>query len=276
MTLAIGSCTRLNNGVEMPWFGLGVFRAGEGGEVERAIKWAVQIGYRSIDTASVYGNEEGVGRGLRESGIPRDEVFITTKAWNNEQGYDNTLRAFDESLGRLGMDYVDLYLVHWPVKGKSADTWRAFERIYREGRARAIGVSNFLVHHLEDLLQRAEVTPAVNQVEFHPRLVQPELLAFCKEKGIQPEAWSPIMRGQVDAIPELREIAQAHNKTPVQVVLRWDLQHGVVTIPKSVNRDRIKSNASVFDFQLSQSEMDLIDDLDRAERMGPHPDRFPA
>jgi methylglyoxal/glyoxal reductase len=271
---SIADRVALHNGVEMPWFGLGVFRAEEGNEVFNAVCHAAACGYRSIDTAAVYGNEEGVGRALRACGVPRDEMFVTTKVWNSDQGHDTTLRAFDASLERLGLDTVDLYLVHWPVTGRFTETWRALERMYAEGRARAIGVSNFLEHHLDTLLQRAEVVPMVNQVEFHPRLVQPGLLAKCDALGIRLEAWSPIMRGKVDEIPELQEIAARHGKSPAQVTLRWDLQHGVVTIPKSVRPERIASNADVFDFELAPEEMAAIDALDRNERLGPDPDTF--
>jgi len=264
----------LNNGVHMPWFGLGVFKAEDGAEVEQAVRWALDLGYRSIDTAAIYRNEAGVGRAIRESGFPREDLFITTKVWNSDQGYDATLKAFDDSLAKLGLEYIDLYLIHWPVQGTFIDTWRAFEALYRDGRAKAIGVSNFMIPHLEELLAEADVVPAVNQYEFHPRLAQPDLLEFCLEKGIRPEAWSPIMRGQVNDIPELKRIAEKYGKTPVQLVLRWDLQKGVVTIPKSVNRDRIEANADIFDFEISAEDMAAIDALDRGERIGPDPFNF--
>ncbi len=271
---AIQDCVTLANGVGMPWLGLGVFRAEDGEEVKKAIAWAFELGYRGIDTAAVYGNEQGVGEAVRASGLPRDQIFVTTKVWNNDQGYDETLRAFDASLERLGMDRVDLYLVHWPVTGKFRDTWRALERIYADGRSRAIGVSNFLLNHLEDLLAKAEVVPHVNQVEFHPRLLQPELLQYCERHGIRLEAWSPIMRGKVNDIPALVEIGRKYGKTAAQVTLRWDLQHGVVTIPKSVRKERIAENADVFDFALTEDEMQTIDALDRGERLGPDPNTF--
>jgi diketogulonate reductase-like aldo/keto reductase len=199
---------------------------------------------------------------------------VTTKVWNSDQGYERTLSAFEESLERLGMDYVDLYLIHWPVAEKHKDTWRAMEELYGEGRIRAIGVSNFLVHHLEDLLGSAEVVPAVNQVEWHPHLFQPDLLEYCRENRIQMEAWSPLMRGEAAHIPELQSIGERHGKTAVQVVLRWDLQHGVVTIPKSAKKDRIDSNADIFDFELSEEDMAIIDSLDKDARLGPDPDNF--
>lgn len=274
MIHSIRDCATLNNGVEMPWFGLGVFKAKDGREVEQAVHWALEQGYRSIDTAAVYENEQGVGNAVLGSGVPREDVFITTKVWNSDQGYDTTLRAFDASLKRLNTTYIDLYLIHWPVKQKYKDTWRALERIHEDGRARAIGVSNFMVHHLKDLLDDAEVTPAVNQVEFHPWLVQPALLEFCQDNGIFLEAWSPIMRGKVNEVPEIAAIAERHGKTPAQIVLRWDLQHRVITIPKSVRQERIVANADIFDFELGEDDMTTIDALDRGQRLGPDPDNF--
>ncbi len=271
---SIRDTTTLHNGVEMPWFGLGVFKAAVGREVKKAVWRAVEHGYRSIDTASVYGNEESVGKAVATCGVPRKELFITTKLWNSDQGYESTLRACDDSLKRLGMDYVDLYLVHWPVKGKYKETWRAMEKLYADGKARAIGVSNFLAHHLDDVLADCEVTPMVNQIEFHPYLVQQDLLDLCEKHKVRVEAWSPIMRGRVMDIPELVEIAKRYGKTPVQLVLRWDLQKGVVTIPKSVRKDRIRSNADIFDFEISDEDMAAIDALDRHERIGPDPDNF--
>lgn len=274
MNLTIESTIRLNNGLEMPRLGLGVFQAGPGPEVEDAVRWALEAGYRLIDTASVYGNEAGVGRAIRASGLPREEVFLTTKVWNDDQGYDATLAAFEASLDRLAMDAVDLYLVHWPVGGTWPDTWRALETIYRQGRARAIGVSNFLVHHLEPLLEMAEVRPTVNQVEFHPRLQQPDLVAFCQQNEIVVEAWRPIMMGRVLEIPALVEIGEAHGKNAVQVTLRWMLQREAVAIPKSVHQARIEANADLFDFALSDEEMARIERLDRGERLGIHPDEI--
>ncbi len=272
MTLTIQDGPTLRNGVAMPWLGLGVFKASEGGEVEAAVKAAVDVGYRAIDTASIYLNEAGVGRAVSECGVPREQLFITTKLWNADQGYDSALRAFDASLERLGMDYVDLYLIHWPVKGRYKDSWRALERIHGEGRARAIGVSNFLVHHLENLMGNASIMPMVNQVEFHPRLVQPQLLEFCKRHHIQPEAWSPLMQGKILDLREVAAIASRHGRTISQVVLRWNIQKGVVTIPKSVRRERIEENAQIFDFELTEEDMQQIDALDRNERIGPDPD----
>ncbi|MGD6780325.1 aldo/keto reductase [Sutcliffiella horikoshii] len=271
---SLASTTTLHNGVEMPWFGLGVFKVEEGQEVESSVKMAIHAGYKSIDTAAIYKNEEGVGKGIRESDVPREELFITTKVWNADQGYESTLKAFDESMEKLGLEYLDLYLVHWPVKGKYVDTWKALEKLYKDGRVRAIGVSNFQIHHLQDILDVAEVKPMVNQVEYHPKLSQVELLNFCKENGIQMEAWSPLMQGQLLDNDVLKEIADAHNKSVAQIILRWDLQNGVVTIPKSVKEHRIKENADIFDFELSADEMQKIHALNEDKRVGPDPDNF--
>jgi len=270
----ISSTTKLNNGVEMPWLGLGVFLSEEGAEVENAVKSALTNNYRHIDTAAIYKNERGVGKAIKESGIPRSEIFLTSKVWNTDQGYQSTLNAFDESLEKLQTDYLDLYLIHWPKAQRSVETWKALEELYEAGRVRAIGVSNFLVHHLEDFLLHCKVVPAVNQVEFHPELIQPDLLKYCQKKGIQLEAWSPIMKGRVNDIPVMQEIAAKYGKTPVQVVLRWDIQKGVVTIPKSVKAERIISNADFFDFELTPEEMARIDALDQNKRIGPHPDQI--
>jgi diketogulonate reductase-like aldo/keto reductase len=258
----------------MPWFGLGVFKVEEGSEVVNSVKWAIEAGYKSIDTAAVYGNEEGVGQGIKESRVPREELFITTKVWNADQGYESTLKAFDESMKKLGLEYLDLYLVHWPVEGKYKDTWRALETLYKEGKVKAIGVSNFQIHHLEDVIKDAEIVPMVNQVEYHPRLTQKELQAFCRQHSIQLEAWSPLMQGKLLDDETLTEIAEKHGKSVAQVILRWDLQNEVVTIPKSVKEHRIHDNAAVFDFELSQEEMERIDGLNRDERVGPDPDNF--
>ena len=258
----------------MPWLGLGLWRTRAGEELERAVGWALEVGYRSFDTASIYGNEESLGAALRASGLPREELFVTTKLWNSDHGFEAALRAFDESLDRLGLEQVDLYLIHWPRKETMVETWRALEQVHREGRARAIGVSNFLVHHLDALLAACEIAPMVNQVELHPRLSQPGLRAFCKTRGIQLEAWAPLMKGRLGGVPELDAIARRCGKSPAQLALRWDLQHGVVTIPKSVHRERILENAALFDFEISPEDMAALDGLDRGERVGPHPDHF--
>lgn len=263
---------RLNNGTAIPRLGFGTYKATAGTEVEDALRTALDLGYRGIDTAALYNNEESIGRVIRESGIPREELFVTTKVWNSDQGHDRTMRAFDESLRKLGLDYVDLYLIHWPIPRLMRETWEAMEEIARSGRSKAIGVCNFLVHHLEELSGIAEIPPAVDQVEHHPYLAQPDLRDYCHENDIVMQAWAPVMRGRVNLVPTLVEIAARHDKTPAQVSLRWILQHGVVTIPKSVHENRIRENADVFDFTLSAEEMAAIDALDRHERLGPDPD----
>lgn len=264
----------LHNGVQMPYFGLGVYLSKDGNEVIHAVKDALNHGYRHIDTASIYDNEEGVGQGIRESEVDRKDVFLVSKVWNNDQGYDATLRAFDASLKRLGTDYLDLYLIHWPKGELSKDTWKALERLYKEKRVRSIGVSNFLKHHLEDLLPSVEIVPMVNQMEFHPYLVQQELLDFCNANNIQYEAWSPLMQGHIFDLEVMKEIAHRYNKTIAQIVLRWDLQKGVVTIPKSSKKERIIANADLFDFEISEADIKALDALDRGKRFGPDPDNF--
>lgn len=266
--------TRLNNGTEMPWLGFGVYQLEDGQQVEQAVTTALEVGYRSIDTAAIYGNEAGVGKAIRDSGIAREDIFLTTKVWNDAQRENRVATAFEDSLERLGLDYVDLYLVHWPVPGRSQHTWREMEKIYQSGRAKAIGVSNFLVHHLQDILADGSVTPATNQIEFHPRLVQPELLQFCKDQQIQVEAWSPLMQGQMGEEAVIQELADKYHKTPAQIVLRWDLQHEVVTIPKSATPGRIAENAQIFDFSLAAEDMQALDALDQGKRLGPDPDTF--
>jgi methylglyoxal/glyoxal reductase len=265
---------KLANGVDMPYFGLGVFKTNEGPEVENSVKWALETGYRHIDTAAIYQNERGVGNAVKASGIPRNEVFITTKAWNENQRNGTVMKGFEESLKLLRTDYVDLYLIHWPVKLKYTQTWKVIEEIYLSGRARAIGVSNFLQNHLEEIFRNAEIMPMVNQVECHPYLVQQPLIDFCQAHNIVYEAWSPIMRGAVNDIPLLTELSGKYKKTPVHIVLRWDLQKGIVTIPKSVHQERIKSNADIFDFELSADDIRRIDALDKNMRFGSHPDTF--
>lgn len=261
----------LANGAEMPILGVGTYRADEGGEVEQAVRWALELGYRSVDTASVYGNETGVGRAIRDSDVARKDLFVTTKVWNDDQGYDQTLQAFDASLARLRMEHVDLYLIHWPVKGKIRETWRALEKLHEDGRARAIGVSNFLQSHLDELLESSEIPPMVNQIEFHPRLQQRELHDFCQTHRIQVEAWSPLMRGKVFELPELEKIGEKHGKSAGQVTLRWQLQRGVVTIPKSVKHDHLLANSQIFDFTLTDEEVQAIDALEQNGRIGPDP-----
>ncbi|WP_436376587.1 aldo/keto reductase [Cytobacillus sp. BC1816] len=268
------SAAPLHNGVKMPWLGLGVFKVKDGDEVVQSVKSAIKAGYKSIDTAAVYQNEEGVGQAIKEAGVPREELFITTKVWNSDQGYDSTINAFETSLKKLGLDYIDLYLIHWPVKGKYKETWKALETLYKEKRVKAIGVSNFQIHHLEDLMQEAEINPMVNQVELHPLLNQAELRDFCKKQDIQIEAWSPLAQGELLENAVLKEISQKYSKSVAQVILRWDLQNEIVTIPKSVKEHRIIENADVFDFELSSEDMDKISGLNENRRVGPDPDNF--
>ncbi|MDN3017000.1 aldo/keto reductase [Paenibacillus sp. BSR1-1] len=274
MLTSLKDTTTLHNGVEMPWFGLGVFKVKEGSEVIESVKAAIKNGYKSIDTAAIYQNEEGVGQGIREAGVPREELFITSKVWNSDQGYESTLMAYETSLEKLGLDYLDLYLIHWPGKTKYKETWKALEKLYKDGRVRAIGVSNFKVHHLEDLLKDAEIKPMVNQVEYHPHLSQKELLAFCQKEGIQLEAWSPLKQGQLLNDPVITEVAAKYGKSAAQVILRWDLQNKVVTIPKSIKEHRIIENADIFDFELSLEDMEKIDGLNKDERVGSDPDEM--
>ena len=254
----------------MPWLGLGVFWSKEGREVENAVKVALEAGYRSIDTAAAYQNEHGVGKAILESGVPRSEIFLTT----SDQGYKSTFRAFERSLGKLQTDYIDLYLIHWPKGELSVETWKAMEELYERGRIRAIGVSNFLLHHLKHLLENSRIKPMVNQIEFHPELMQPDLLKFCQDNQIQVEAWRPIMEGKVNDIPVFQALSLKYQKSPVQIMLRWDIQKGVVTIPKSVTPERIIHNADIFDFELSPEDMAKIDSLDKLARMGADPDNF--
>lgn len=273
MKPALTQSVTLNNGVKMPILGFGVWKTKDGDEVFHAVKHAIQSGYRLIDTAAVYRNEGGVGEAIKASGVSRDELFVTTKVYNDQQGYDETLKAFEGSLEKLQMDEIDLYLIHWPVKEKFKDTWKAMERIYKEGRAKAIGVCNFHIHHLERLLEDAEVVPAVNQVEFHPLLTQRELLKYCREKGIQLEAWSPLMHGNLHEV-DLSDLAAKYGKTPAQIILRWDIQQGVVTIPKSVTPSRIEENSQIFDFELSEEDMDKMTALNQDRRFGRDPRSF--
>jgi len=263
----------LNDGASIPQLGLGVYKVPDD-EAETVVATALEAGYRHLDTASFYGNEGGVGRAMRASGVPRDEVFLTTKVWNTDHGYDETLRAFDLSLETLGTDHVELYLIHWPAprQDRYVETYRALERIREEGRARSIGVSNFQVHHLERLLGETGVVPAVDQVEAHPWLQQRELRAFADAHGIVTEAWSPLARGRILDDPTLLRLAEAHGVSTAQVVIRWHLQQGLVVIPKSVTPSRIRSNADVFGFELSDDDLAAIAALDSGQRTGSHPD----
>lgn len=272
--LKFEDCAELNNGVKIPWLGFGVFEVPEGEEVIQSVLWALEAGFRSIDTAMIYRNEEGVGKAIKQSGVPREEIFVTTKVWNRDQGYQSTLDAFDASLKRLQLDYLDLYLIHWPVKGKYVETWRAMETLYKSGKCRSVGVSNFMIPNLEDLKASSDLVPAVNQIEYHPYLQSPELYEYCKQHGTMLEAWAPIMKGQVMQVPELIAIGEKYGKTPVQVSLRWILQKGVIAIPKSVHRERIFSNKDIYDFELSAEDMQVIAGLDRGYRTGPDPFNF--
>ncbi|MFI8826291.1 aldo/keto reductase [Streptomyces sp. NPDC053431] len=260
----------------MPQLGFGVWQVPDD-EAESAVATALEAGYRSIDTAAIYENETGTGKALAASGLPREELFVTTKLWNSEQGYDSTLRAFDASLAKLGLDHVDLYLIHWPVPAKDAyvDTYRAFEKILADGRARAIGVSNFLPEHLERLIGETSVVPAVNQIELHPQLQQTESRAAHAKHGIATEAWSPLGQGRgLLEVPALVAIAQKHDRSPAQVALRWHLQVGNVVIPKSVTPSRIRENIDVFDFELDAEDLAAITALDEGRRLGPNPGEF--
>lgn len=266
--------TTLHNGVKMPWFGLGVYKVQEGEEALNSVKAAIKAGYKAIDTAALYENEESVGQAIKESGVAREELFITTKVWNSDQRNDSVLEAFETSLKKLGLEYVDLYLVHWPVKEKYKQTWKVLEQLYKEGRVRAIGVSNFNIRQLEDLLSDAEIKPMVNQVELHPLLSQPELREYCKKQEIQIEAWAPLGQGRLLEHEVLTEIAARYNKSTAQVILRWDLQNEIVTIPKSVKEHRIIENADIFDFELSSSDIEKINSLNENKRFGADPETF--
>ncbi|MGY3715558.1 aldo/keto reductase [Sutcliffiella cohnii] len=266
----------LNNGLKMPQLGFGVWQVADD-EATAAVKKAIEVGYRSIDTAMIYKNEVGVGKAIKESSVPREELFITTKVWNSDQGYENTLRAFDESLERLGLDYVDLYLIHWPTPqfDQYVDTYKALEKLYHDGRVKAIGVCNFEIDHLERLLNECEVTPVLNQIECHPYLSQNELKEFCAKHNIFVEAWSPLEQGgEVLKDEVVQQIAEAHQKSPAQVVLRWHLQNNTIVIPKSVTPSRIEENFNVFDFELTLDEMEKINTINKDRRRGKHPNEM--
>ena len=261
MALSIRSIVKLNNGVEMPLFGLGVWQIPMGPATHRAVTTALQTGYRLIDTAKFYGNEADVGVAVRESGVPRDEVFLTTKLWNNDHGFDAALKAFEASRKRLGFPTVDLYLIHWPVPEERKETWRAMERILKEGSVRAIGVSNYTIPHLEELLASSGVVPAVNQVELSPFLAQKPLIEFCRRHGIAVEAYSPLTKGHRLGDKRLKAVAQKYGKSVPQVLIRWGLQQGIVEIPKSAKPDHIRENAAVFDFEIRPEDMRALDSL---------------
>ncbi|PGM49402.1 aldo/keto reductase [Bacillus sp. AFS053548] len=274
----MNNLVKLNNGLEMPVIGLGVFQVEDGQVVIDSVKAAIRNGYRSIDTAAIYQNEEGVGQGIREAleenGLKREDLFITSKVWNADLGYQSTIDAFELSLKKLGLDYLDLYLIHWPVEGKYVESWKALETLYKTGKVKAIGMSNFQIHHLKEVMANAEIMPMINQVELHPMLSQVELREFLKENSIQVEAWAPLMQGQLFENETLLQIANKHNKSIAQVVLRWHLQNGVVIIPKSIKEHRIQENANIFDFELTEEDMNQINSLNQNHRVGPDPDNF--
>ncbi|MDY0983842.1 aldo/keto reductase [Microbacterium sp. CFBP9023] len=265
----------LNNGIEMRQLGYGVFQVPDA-ETTAAVAAALDAGYRSIDTAAIYGNEAGVGRAIAESGIPRDELFVTSKAWISDHGYDAALRAYDASLERLGLDHLDLYLIHWPAPALATypETWRALESLYADGRVRAIGVSNFEPEHLARIASEGRVVPAVNQVELHPALQNRAVAEANAQRGILTEAWSPLAQGAVLSDRSVVEIAERHERTPAQIVLRWHLQQGRIVIPKSVTPARIAENLDVFGFELADDELAAVDRLERDGRTGPHPAAF--
>lgn len=267
----------LNNGIKMPQLGFGVWQVKDGNEAIASVKKALEVGYRSIDTAAVYKNEDGVGEAIRQAGVPREELFITTKVWNSDQGYEETLQAFETSLEKLGLDYVDLYLIHWPMPEVDTyiDTYRALEKLYEDGKVRAIGVCNFQVPHLERLLAECKVKPVLNQIECHPFLTQVEIRDFCAKHDIFVEAWSPLMSGgTVLGNETILALSEKYRKTPAQVIIRWHLQNNAIVIPKSVTPSRIEENFDVFDFELSPEDMKKIDALNQDQRTGPNPDEF--
>jgi diketogulonate reductase-like aldo/keto reductase len=273
--LSSAATVKLNNGVDIPLLGLGVYQSPPGKTTQDAVRHALKCGYRLVDTARVYGNEQDVGLAIRESRLPREEVFVTTKLWNSDHGYDSTIRACEESLRRLGLNYLDLYLIHWPVSGVRNESWRAMEKLLRDGKCRAIGVSNYTITHLNELLASSDTVPAVNQVEFHPFLYQQKLLEYCQGHGIQLEAYSPLTRGERLKHPKVVEIAKKHERTSAQILIRWAVQHSVVAIPKSVRNDRILENSEVFDFTLSSSEMKALDSLNEDFRTCWDPSNLP-
>jgi len=264
----------LNNQVEIPQFGLGVFKSPPGDETYNAVRWALEAGYRHIDTAKAYGNEASVGQAVRDSTIPREDIFITTKLWNQDMREDRQEQAFHESLNLLGLEYVDLYLIHWPVAEKYVESWQLMEEFYKDGLTRAIGVSNFNPHHLDTLLETARIVPALNQIELHPFLLQRDVTKYFRDKGIVIAAWSPLGRGRLLDNPVITAIAARYEKTTAQVILRWHLQHGSIVIPKSIHKDRIISNADLYAFALTSEDTSAIDALDQNLRFGSDPETF--
>jgi diketogulonate reductase-like aldo/keto reductase len=274
MTRDINYKIKMNNGVEIPQFGLGVYLTKSGTECVNAVTWALEAGYRHIDTAKAYHNEKEVGEAVRDSGIKREEIFITTKLWNNDHGYETTLKAFDTSLKTLNTKYIDLYLIHWPVKDKRKDSWKALEKIYESGYCRSIGVSNYMINHLEELFSYANVIPVINQVEFSPYNYQKDLLDVCNKNKIILEAYSPLTRMEKLTDTKLVPIAEKHNKTTAQVLIRWAIEHDLVVIPKSARKKRIIENAAIFDFSLDKSDMKILDDLDEGFRVAWDPTKI--
>ncbi|MDU4882313.1 aldo/keto reductase [uncultured Clostridium sp.] len=256
----------LSNGIKVPSIGFGTYKSGNDEETAKIIKYALNIGYRQIDTASFYGNEIGIGNGIKESGINREDIFLVTKLWNDDHGYDKTIEAFNKSLERLQVNYIDLYLVHWPNKLNS-ETWKAFEYLYRTGKVKAIGVCNFKIGHLEELKKTAEIMPMVNQVEIHPQSSKNDMLSYCEENNIQLVAWSPIMRGKLFSNKLMIDLSEKYKKTIAQIILRWHVQRGIIPIPKSSNEERIKENLSIFDFELSNDDMNTIDLLNEGDNV---------
>ncbi len=275
LTRGMNATVPLNNGVRMPVMGLGLYQAPVGSITETSVRTALELGYRLFDTAAMYGNEAEVGEAIRKSGIPRDEIFVTTKLWNADQGYESALKAFERSQAALGLGPIDLYLIHWPVAGKRRDSWRAMTKIFKEGKCRAIGVSNFTITHLHELLAETEVVPAVDQVEFSPFNYQKALLQFCRDAGIQLEAYAPLTRGRRFADATLTRIAGTHQKTPAQVLVRWGLQHDVIEIPKSVRRERIAENAGALAFELTAADMAALDLVNDDFRTSWNPNSIP-
>lgn len=266
MSLNINSKIKLNNGVEIPILGLGTYLADQGKQALQAIEFALEAGYRHFDTAAFYFNEESVGRAIRESSIDRKEIFVTTKVWNSDHGYEKTLKAFNLSMKKLDIEYVDLYLVHWPVEGLRSETWRALEKLYEEGLCRAIGVSNYTIQHLDELLEECRVEPAVNQVEYHPFLYQRKLRDYCRSKNIALESYSPLTKGQRINDRHLTEIAKKYNKSNAQILIRWNIEQEVVVIPKSSNKERIIENSKVFDFTIKPEDMEKLNALNEGYR----------
>lgn len=267
MSLSLATCLPLRQGGQIPQLGLGVYQSPAGEVTRQAVSWALQAGYRHIDTASLYANEADVGAALQQSGLPRSELFVTTKVWNSDQGYEPTLKAFQRSLKLLGLEYLDLYLIHFPVPGLRRESWRALEKLQQEGYCREIGVSNYTVRHLHEMEVYAHQLPAVNQVEFSPYLYQKHLLQHCQARGIQLTAYSPLTQGQKFGDPPLVQIASKHRKSPAQVLIRWALQHQLVVIPKSVTQARIQQNADVFDFELDAEDLAVLDKLNQDFRV---------